>query len=380
MAGVRRSWLPALGLGLCCVLSWNSLRLTPDHHLLAGSLRSPDWRAPKDSSESWPTSRSDATFCLEHRGDDGRWELDWQYAEGHQYKTYGNFPAGMIANQLFQPSPNQPYRLPTAYRWLDSRCKTPTVTREGLCTVLKRLNVTLIYVAGDSMNEGFMTSLRGMMGHPKWGSIQFVRRILNFTCNDWTFSTLFKRVQTPNTDYMSFFFDLDLKENRRDLLSSNPGRSVILVNIGAHVHSLENFTQSFDRLTTSLRMLGRPNDIVFYRTAVPGHEGCFPRVKPRFINWAEYRDEAPYESYADYLPHATTLYDWHLIETYNKMARASLPPDFHWLNVYNSTVLRRDGHTGSEDCLHYSFPGPTDWWVHLWYAALWDLLAVEQNQ
>ena len=45
----------------------------------------------------------------------------------------------------------------------------------------------------------------------------------------------------------------------------------------------------------------------------------------------------------------------------------------HWLNVFPSTVLRRDGHIGFGDCLHYYLPGPIDWWSHLFHSALLDL-------
>jgi len=51
----------------------------------------------------------------------------------------------------------------------------------------------------------------------------------------------------------------------------------------------------------------------------------------------------------------------------------------HWLNVYNSSVLRRDGHVGFGDCLHYYSPGPTDWWVHFFYSAIRDLANGEAN-
>mmetsp|Transcript_956 Transcript_956/g.1355 ORF Transcript_956/g.1355 Transcript_956/m.1355 type:complete len:107 (+) Transcript_956:610-930(+) len=50
--------------------------------------------------------------------------------------------------------------------------------------------------------------------------------------------------------------------------------------------------------------------------------------------------------------------------------------DIHWLNVFPSAVLRRDGHVGFGDCLHYSIPGPTDWWAHFFHSALLDVAAL----
>jgi hypothetical protein len=89
-------------------------------------------------------------------------------------------------------------------------------------------------------------------------------------------------------------------------------------------------------------------------------------------------------------------YDWNLMEGYNAHAarvlqerrRAQLlTPStstkttvIRLLNVWNATILRKDGHVGFDDCLHYNLPGPTDWWVHFWYAALQDLAVLEQDK
>ena len=49
----------------------------------------------------------------------------------------------------------------------------------------------------------------------------------------------------------------------------------------------------------------------------------------------------------------------------------------HWLNIYNSTVLRKDGHVAFGDCLHYLQPGPYSNWVHLFYSGLLDLARMQ---
>ena len=54
------------------------------------------------------------------------------------------------------------------------------------------------------------------------------------------------------------------------------------------------------------------------------------------------------------------------------------------LDVLPMTILRRDGHIGDEfrpaaipkgDCLHYALPGPVDWWNHLLFNNLNDVVA-----
>jgi hypothetical protein len=53
------------------------------------------------------------------------------------------------------------------------------------------------------------------------------------------------------------------------------------------------------------------------------------------------------------------------------------------LDVLPMTILRRDGHMGDEfrpraipegDCLHYALPGPVDWWNHLLFNNLKDIV------
>ena len=53
-------------------------------------------------------------------------------------------------------------------------------------------------------------------------------------------------------------------------------------------------------------------------------------------------------------------------------------PLIHFLDIWNMTAMRRDGHTGG-DCLHFVSPGPVEWWNHLLYTFLRNL-AIESNQ
>ena len=50
----------------------------------------------------------------------------------------------------------------------------------------------------------------------------------------------------------------------------------------------------------------------------------------------------------------------------------------YWLNVFNSTVLRRHGHIGFGDCLHYYLYlfGPPDFWSHLLQSYICELACI----
>jgi hypothetical protein len=375
--------------------------------------------------------RKQAEYCLQNRGVSGHWVLDWNYAAAHQYPTFGNFPRSMIANQRFQ-SQNKtiyPYLPSTAYRWQEdavtpadadaslSPCSTPLLTADGFCRVAAALNVTRVYTAGDSLQEAFASSFRALLGYPKWASIQFIKKPLVLRCNitsetNWTVTHVYRRVQTENTDFEAFFRDATRHETRRDFLVDREGggRTLMVVNVGAHVHSVANFTTSFRNLLSTVDSgdLLSADDLVFFRNSAPGHAGC----EPRGIRWDKYwrgsaKDvlrDAPYHNYSEYQLSLSSdpvsvddPYDWNLLEEYNAHAARILQerrhaqqqeaataivrtPVVRLLNIWNATILRKDGHVGFDDCLHYNLPGPTDWWVHLWYAALQDLAVLEQER
>ena len=67
----------------------------------------------------------------------------------------------------------------------------------------------------------------------------------------------------------------------------------------------------------------------------------------------------------------TTQFDWNLFEHYNAHAAKRLSKlnnnynntnnstiQMHLPDIYNMTILRQDGHTGGNDCVHYFDPGP----------------------
>jgi hypothetical protein len=77
----------------------------------------------------------------------------------------------------------------------------------------------------------------------------------------------------------------------------------------------------------------------------------------------------PLNTYQDY--QVAMQHDWNLFEDFNAYTRARLRSShIRLLDVFNMTILRRDGHTGGRDCLHYFTLGPVDFWNHLFYTHL----------
>jgi hypothetical protein len=136
--------------------------------------------------------------------------------------------------------------------------------------------------------------------------------------------------------------------------------------------------------------------IVFYRPTIPGHAPCKPTGDDiHQFNWIHPVKVEPYSSYSEYKQNSTGLYQWDLFESYNEFAQQEVIKrrtqlqfpaaedslnmthhhhNIHWLNVFNSSVLRRDGHIGFGDCAHSYLPGPTDSWIHFFYSALLDMV------
>jgi hypothetical protein len=135
----------------------------------------------------------------------------------------------------------------------------------------------------------------------------------------------------------------------------------------------------------------------FFRETMPGHPGCQPNVgNISTFNWINPVQEKPFESYGAFSKffaealrrNESKTYQWGQFESYNEYSRKRIQQwasssgnniEMYWLNVFNSSVLRRDGHVGWNDCSHNYLPGPPDWWVHFFYSALLDL-AQEKRQ
>lgn len=203
---------------------------------------------------------------------------------------------------------------------------------------------------------------------------------------------------------------------------SHSGRTLLVVNTGAHYvgEAVPPYRRVVDDFLRDVRSkFLRPDDYVFVRTTPSGHPLCENAIRP-------YKDEREREEAREELIHGKETYakkkwtervdafGWgffddlngHVREAVgnynaesvsrdrsfppsderNAAAAATGPPQIHLLDVVPMTNLRPDGHSSGpdnldpqktkNDCLHYTLPGPTDWWNNLLFANLADLPSV----
>ena len=417
--------------------------------------------APTTTSISSFSSKS-AEYCLSKRGSSGRWILDWDYAATAQYQTIGSMPPAVIANDRYKPTPEEPFRRASAFKWQDDYAQdcpfslllqTPEGDRNAsladFCRTCQMLNIDQIWVAGDSLSEAFSHSLRAQLGFFYHAYLLRLIQPFYITCppldndnhnNNNTNSTpytILHRFDRVDEDFRQALYgnvmnvkSQKLAPQRRHFLERQSphiienyksghipegrGRTAMILNIGVHFHDHVNYTSSFAKIwntldkfynssssstTPSQQPQQRP--IVWFRNTSPGHQGCLPKqgdvpIPLKKYAWHIPIDEVPFETYADYEPTITDQFDWNLIPDFNQYAQDHLPnvaptrkvatfvddndndntlKNVHYLNIFNMTVLRRDGHVGMGDCLHYYYPGPIDWQVHLWFSSLKDMAA-----
>jgi hypothetical protein len=126
---------------------------------------------------------------------------------------------------------------------------------------------------------------------------------------------------------------------------------VVLFNRGAHYSNNSDFTPELRSFLVTLRARTRPHQLVFYRTTPPGHNGCDHFTAPGIASIAH--KEYKWELFAEQNVLAAT------------MAHDIAPGVASVIDVYNTTLARRDRHKGHGDCMHYCLPGPPDWWVQI---------------
>lgn len=127
------------------------------------------------------------------------------------------------------------------------------------------------------------------------------------------------------------------------------------------------------------------------------------KIELEQFNWKSPVLQEPYKDYQEYDVTTKRLmvnntkaeeYSWNTFEERNHWTKQTLGKRqqsnmintttttnltiVHWLNIYNSSVLRRDGHVGFNDCKHYYLPGPTDWWAHFFHSTVVDMAALKR--
>jgi hypothetical protein len=360
------------------------------------------------------------TQCRKIRGQLGKWEKDDEVAKRSQYpenlrhlwgkadkKYRALVSTGVVSADTF--------REPTTYAWKDGQtlmansgpsCGMEFMTLEGLCVTMKEMKMGRIFFLGDSLSLSMTLSLHklvGLKGKIPWGVARasFAQAITcplspgeaepyTFTLEVARNNLLLKMTEEEAVEYHSQPYQFATQWEPRFL--QDQSRTLLVVNFGAHMKTLLEFQTTLDRFLNMIDTLESKRhykDLVMWRTSVPGHWGCEePHSRKPHVSYQDYTKKRD-----QYLEEAR-IYGWHLLEPQNDYAigaieaRSMIPgakAHIEIIDVYPMTILRQDGHVMLDsnvatkaDCLHYSLPGPADWWNHLLYSNLLDIAADEK--
>jgi hypothetical protein len=251
------------------------------------------------------------------------------------------------------------------------------------CDALSTLKVTRVLFFGDSLSQSMATSLLNKMGtvhvttRPKPSNTTNAYELKCLNLNSRIQFLQAKEGGGHGSRSNPTRFDFTMSQVTREFIISNPNRTLTIYNIGAHYHAVYEYEEDFEILLDTIDSFQRPNDLIFFRTTVPGHKGCKP-ANARHFNWTKGMRGVPLKHFEEYIP--TTQYSWNLFFEYNHYTKRKLTertwtsnPPIYLLDIVNMTILRQDGHVGGADCLHYYSPGPVDWWNNLLYTFLTEL-------
>jgi hypothetical protein len=234
---------------------------------------------------------------------------------------------------------------------------------------MKNLGLRRIFFVGDSLSKQMAESLWKLLGyktdpgHYKWSQmIQCAGELPDFEL------TYIRN---------NFLTEVNLGSNSVALpwagqYVNYPGKTLLIANVGPHVHDMGQFKkQSFQVFFDMVEQFNRPQDIVYFRTSVPGHPKCMDHDKP-FKDYAEYltAKQKMSEKERNYSWDNFVLYNEWVSQHLNEMRKMNKGPNVEVLDIYHMGVLRPDGHRNNDDCLHYNLPGPIDWWNHFLFSQL----------
>lgn len=395
---------------------------TPDKslHKIAEKI---DIQKVEQNRDKYDAIRDDPLYkCIEHRGSSGYWYVNETFGKQTFYK------GGFRSNKWWR---RYRFTIPVyqdnKYDWIDTSmsslrnettddeydelsCQISAVNRALFCSTMEKLKISRIFAVGDSLTFGQMFSLMRLIGidppppcehgctvkvnicdayHP----LEIIFRRENVGAN-----FMFKTAKTMHRSEIHHFGPEGAycteNPNPKDVMSydefcpwqldyntttSGNTRTLLLLNQGAHFHSVTSFRNSFDHFVQAFNQIAHPRDIVVFRSSVPGHKDC----------WDEFEKgidaiDMTHDKFLD--RYGITKYDWNLFDVYNRYAKDAMATNLTttvrslYLNVYNMTVLRADAHVSSTDYLHYMHPGPVDFWNHMLFSNLVDLAKIEEKK
>ena len=368
----------------------------------------------KKVAKSTETEENHGERCLRLRGTSGHWYANNTFGRETFYRK--GFRSGRWYRKVYLQNNSAVYE-GNRYAWEDtslgessSDCQIRPVNRNVFCDVVQAHQIQRILFVGDSLMSAQVESLTELIKMND-DVVKCPNRSDNGGDNSsvWRVEIVFRR-ENLGPNYRKTI----ISENRTDAKdrqqfgpedpycggtpanppkpmmpgefcpwqklynetttaadNNNDGRTLLVLNQGAHFHSIETFQASFDWFVELFNKIANPRDIVVFRSTVPGHKDCF-NPNPN-ISFADMTHDKFLEEFA------TNMYDWNLFDSYNRYAKEKMERDLsskvtgHYLNVYNMTVLRFDQHVAANDCLHYTHPGPIDYWNHLLFTNLADM-------
>ncbi|KAG7337456.1 GDSL/SGNH-like acyl-esterase family protein [Nitzschia inconspicua] len=352
----------------------------------------------------------DYDYCIKHRGTRGRWYINETMGKE---TFYALGPRSSKWNRVNKNNLSAVYS-DNKYAWhdetVDSRGCRPIepVNKERFCSVIQQLEIQRLFFVGDSLMHLQCNSLLSLLGYQVTDFFSLTKQKVNVTrttidCPDYPpidfrfrrqnlgpnlrLTELSGRDDATRNHRQQFGPEIPFCTDGRGLNASDDGamghcpwmedyvrsskKTLLVLNQGAHFHSIETFQKSFDLFVQQFNAVAHYDDIVVFRNTAPGHKDCFS-VQNKTVFFP---NEMTHDIFLDRF--ATSLYDWNIFDDYNQLARKSLSSmqksQSMYLNIYNMTILRPDGHSSENDCLHYMLPGPVDFWNHLLFTNLADL-------
>jgi hypothetical protein len=327
--------------------------------------------------------------------------------------------------------------------YFEESCPVHVMNRESLCKTLGDLNIQRVMFVGDSLAFHWSQAFWKVLGGEETpGSDTTLTWNLTLQCPTPEQSIKFIFVRNDRLDDITGTVEYGVSNCGgfsychpwRNRYASQPEPTLLIANTGAHQYDPEEYKADVDGFVEFVRGANRLDDIILMRNTVPGHPKCHDIILP-FDNVDQVKENA------DYSERPYSIFNWHMFPMFNRYmddvihqhkekrnigygeikavndtATTEAPTADHQnsnrkvvqielLDVYPMTSLRPDGHiasvenlveqflesdkckgcapqkkTWAEDCLHYSLPGPIDWWSHLLFSTIEDIAAQRKQQ
>ena len=306
-----------------------------------------------------------AMDCLLHRGESGKWVRDWKYTQSAMYPIED----GVDGRSNSFENEGSPFRGEASWRWHDaSGCDVIVTDKKSWCKVMSDLNISHVYLAGDSTMMDFSKSLKSMLfeGSPPNDTDTHFSKL---PCGQYLSTTVLYHIQSDTNREPPF------------LTESGSGRKLVLFNIGAGIQRMDNFERNLTEFTEWIDEWRRPNDIIFFRSLVPARKLCTPCCDKAIVVSTKGDDIAPSASIHSERAECREIeQSLHQRRSFNEYARQlSAEYRIRYLNVYNSTILGSDDTlTSTDPCEDDFHSGRVEWWVHFLYSSLLDVSKLEE--